>query len=103
MLQLRQPTDQRLVGVEQACHLRRHRRDLRILSDEPSVPSGNHTGLLIDERDQLIARQLFPFGHNKILLHPHANSHERHALDLTQAECLPWMLSGIPAIPACPR
>ncbi|HEX3784046.1 MAG TPA: hypothetical protein VHX38_30695 [Pseudonocardiaceae bacterium] len=88
MFQLRQSTGQRLVGVEQASHLRGHRRDLRILSNDPSIPSGNHTGLLVDERDQLIARQLFPFGHNKILLHPHASSHERHALDRTEAECL---------------
>jgi hypothetical protein len=72
MFQLRQPTDQRLVGVEQVRHLRRHRGDLPTLSSKPAR-------LRADEHDQLIARHLLRGGHPKIKLHPRRDSHHRHA------------------------
>jgi hypothetical protein len=67
MFQLRQPTGQRLVGLEQLRHLCRHRGDLHVLSSKPAR-------LRTDERDQLIARHLLRGGHPKIKLHPPATA-----------------------------
>lgn len=73
MLQLGQLHRQRLVGSDPLRHLCGHRGDLPIRSSDPHVlcgnpgiPIGELVGLLTNEHDQLVTRQLLRRRHPKI-------------------------------------